>query len=203
MPSDSFKETDSTLDEITDPLRVIAFGPGGLNPNDEQMLIALSQADLVVALGGVNLQLLASFLPPGKPALCVLSGADLPGQPPEPFRGLHGRGVALHGWRISGVSGSPLSAVKGGYVVEESAMERALEAMPGCEVLLSATPPSGYEEEIGDLPSYQSLRDWIDDYLPYYVLFGHPLIDVIGTDETTGTLFVGVNRWLVLPPFLP
>lgn len=191
-----------TLQEITRPISLVAFGPGGFDENDQEMLIAIAQADAVVALGGVNLGRLARLLPPQKLALCVLSGADLPGPPPDPFQGLHGRGVTVDGWRISGLSGAPLPAVQGGFVVAEQDQRRMLSYTPSCEILLSASPPAGYEEEIGDIPAYQALRDWTESTPPAYHIFGHPLGDVMGSSPN-GTLMIGVNRWLSLPPFEP
>lgn len=191
-----------TVEEITRPITVVAFGPGGFNELDPETLFAIAQADVVVALGGVSLLRLAKLVPEDKLALCVLSGADLPGPPPSPFQGLHGRGVTLEGWRISGLSGSPLAAVQGGFVVSEPDQRRMLSYTPSCEILLSATPPAGYEDEIGDIPAYQALREWSETTPAAYHLFGHPQGDVMGS-STDGTLLIGVNRWLLLPPFEP
>jgi hypothetical protein len=191
-----------SIHNLARPLSIVAFGPGGFDSNDQEMMISIAQADVVVALGGVNLVRLATLLSPGKQALCVLSGADLPGPPPDPFQGLHGRNVEIDGWRISGLSGSPLAAVQGGFVVNDLDQERILHHMPSCDVLISATPPAGYEAEIADIPAYQSLRSWMDIAPPPFHLFGHPLNDVMGTTPN-GTLMIGVNRWLALPPFEP
>lgn len=133
-------------------------------------------ADLVVALGGVNLESLAQAIPPEKPALAVLGPRD-PREVPRPFRPLHANGFSFRGWKIAGFSGAPRGprVVPGNFITEEEA-EALLGSLPACDIFLSHAPPSTLLRESGIRPEQGFIA--IDNYLrqkpPIYHFYAHP-----------------------------
>ena len=162
---------------------------------------ACREADIVVSLGGVDLGQLASVVPASKPALCVLGPRDEHGVPP-PFRQLHANGFTFRGWRIAGLSGAPLRALRAGHYVTESEASALLGDLPACDILLTRTPPAGIAEiELSGIPSGQdlvSITEYLDAKAPTYHFYAHPY-DVYAC-EYHATLSVGVHGSFQTPP---
>lgn len=183
---------------LTLPLRIVCFGARDVQLVDE-LLVALVEADLVIALGDVDLDRIADALPKDKPALCVLGDHDPRRPPPLPFNPLHGSGVSFRGWRVVGLSGGVTGRSDGdGFTLTEEEALSALQVSPPSDILITHAAPAGFESEIGVEPALRSISAYIEEYQPLYHLHANSL----GESSTLiggHTLAVGVDGALILP----
>lgn len=142
----------------------------------EEIADICDAADLVVSLGGVNLDLLAEQLPSNKPAVAVIGPRD-ERNVPQPFRPLHATGFSFRGWRIAGFSGAPAGprAVPGNYVPEAEA-ERLLSSLPPCDILFSHAPPATIlrNSDIRSEQGFSALDEYVLSKRPRFHFYAHP-----------------------------
>lgn len=189
----------SDYEPLTLPLQIVCFGARDVQFVDELML-AIRAADLVIALGDVDLDRIAEALPEGTPALCVLGDRDPRRPPPLPFNPLHGSGVSFRGWRIVGLSGGVTGRADGdGFTLAEDEALSALQMSPPSDILLTHAAPAGFEAEIGVEPGLRAITAYIEEYQPLYHLHANGL----GESSTLiggHTLSIGVDGALIVPP---
>lgn len=180
----------------------------------EEIAEICDTADIVISLGGVNLDLLAEELAPNKPAVAVIGPRD-ERHVPQPFRPLHATGFSFRGWRIAGFSGAPTGprAVPGNYVPEAEA-ERLLSGLPPCDILLSHAPPATIlqQSEIRAEQGFAALDEYVLEKKPRFHFYAHPQDTVLEEiyeedyDPTSGqpepdtvTFIVGVAGYFEPP----
>jgi hypothetical protein len=181
------------------PLNAVFFSYYDLTTIQPEIIDRCSAADIIIALGGVNLDLLAASIPPGKPALAVLGPKDSR-EVPQPFRPLHANGFSFRGWKIAGFSGAPRGnrVVPGNYIGDDEA-EVLLSGLPACDILLTHAPPatSLRESEIRPDQGFTALDVYLRDKPPIYHFYAHPegeQYEDLGT-----TMSIGVSGSLVPP----
>jgi Icc-related predicted phosphoesterase len=189
-------------------LNIVLFSESPSGGFDELAQSVCAEADLVVALGNIDLLALAQLLSPRKPALCVRGDKDRETTPPAPFRALDGAGVTFKEWRIAGISGARRLGSGGGFVIDEDEARSILKSMPSCDILISHAPPAGLplrgrrHIETG----LYAIREYISAHEPIYSFYSHDgeehVDDEIGSFESgteSGTWTVGVSGMLYLP----
>lgn len=184
------------------PLRITAFSYWDAPSVSSEIAETCSRSDLVVALGGVNLDVLAGILDPRQPALAVLGPKDEP-QVPRPFRPLHATGFVFRGWRIAGLSGAPKlrAGVPGNYLTEDEA-ERLLSGLAPCDLLITHSPPGNYLQQSGIAPEvgFDALSSYLREKPPIYHFYAHTDQNVVETFEYTAE--IGICGYLG-PPDIP
>lgn len=183
------------------PLNLAVFSFFDVAQIQPEMADRCAAADLVVALGGVDLHGLARSIPPGKPALAVLGPKD-PREVPLPFRPLHGNGFAFRGWKIAGFSGAPRGPrLQPGNFLSEEEAEAVLGNLPACDIFLSHAPPTMLRES-GTRPEQGFLA--IDNYLrqkpPIYHLYANPSRE--DGEEVGESFCIGACGPLFPPPLI-
>lgn len=158
-----------------DPLRAIFFANDKYLKIDEDLQTIINRVDLVVSLGGIDLEILAPAIPQGKPALAVLGPTDE--LAPAPFHTLDGNGFSLkRDWRIAGISGAPklASGVQGLYRSEEE-LQNHLQDLPAADIFLSHAPATGLEfSNTNPYRSFEILEKYLDARPPIYHFYAHP-----------------------------
>jgi hypothetical protein len=188
----------SEYEPLTVPLKLVLFGDHDVEL-EEDLIEAVNRADLVIALGDIDITRLAQMIGPQKPALCVLGDRDQRKPPPAPFQPLHGNGVVFRGWRIVGLCGGVSGRSQGnGFTLTEEQAEAALLTAPPADILLSHAPPSGLAQEIGADPGLGPLADYDLAYRPLYHFHANSLGESSAVLEEE-TLVVGVHGALVPP----
>jgi Icc-related predicted phosphoesterase len=142
----------------------------------DEIIEICDSADIVVSLGGVNLDVLAEAIPDKKPAIAIIGPRD-ERHVPQPFRPLHASGFSFRGWRIAGFSGAPAGPrnVPGNYVSEAEA-EKLLSSLPPCDILLSHAPPATILQESETRPEqgFTALDEYLVAKQPRYHFYAHP-----------------------------
>lgn len=185
----------TVIPQITQPLQLLLFGGDEVDVADPTVAEAIAVADLVIAVGDIDLTALAPLIG-SKPAVCVLGDRDQSAQPPAPFRVLHGNGFVLHGWRIGGISGGPETNPGCVHLTDDEARSK-LAQLPACDILVSHCPPAGFEQETGEQGS-QAIADFIDEMPPAYVFHANSTQATAVIDDLT--LIAGVHGILLPPP---
>lgn len=181
-------------------LALFAFVPSFSGRDDYAQ--ACARADLVVSLGGCDLEELAAILPPGKPALCVLGPRD-PREAPPPFRVLHGNGFNFRGWRVAGLSGAPLVGRQAtGNFISELDAAALLEPLPACDIFLTHAAPGGIDE-LAPAGGYArhglvSIFEYVRNKAPIYHFWASPESEA--AHEFDETITIGVCGELLTPP---
>lgn len=205
-----------TPPEVAPPLNLVCFASRDVELFDDELDQALSGADLVVALGNVNLERIANILDPRQPALAVLGPEDPQKPPPPPFRALHGNGVTFRHWRICGVSGGPRTAQSGedAFTLAERDAAALIGGLPACDILLTYAPAAGIAaagdhvaagEEDGVQvpefpPGFAALDAYLEENPPAYHFYAHPHTHVMTSYELTDA--IGVCGVLAPPTLL-
>lgn len=156
----------------------------------------LAGSDLVITLGGVDLNGVASRLPEGFPALCLAGPDEELSGAPSPFVYLHGSGVhfpAEHGWDIVGISGRASGQPGMGVEVSEEEAEQMFARCPTADLLVTAMPPAGINEDGSLDTGLQAITNELSKRPPFYHFYAAPP----GQSETssldaTETFFCGV-----------
>jgi Icc-related predicted phosphoesterase len=179
----------------TPDLDIVFFSEAHLGNFIEQAEAACAAADLVVALGNLDLVALARLLPARKPALCVLGGQDAEAAPPAPFRALHGGGVTFKDWRVAGLSGARRLGPGQGFFIDEEEARELLSDMPSCDLLLSHAPPAGLplRGRRGIETGLLALAEYISEHEPIYAFYAHDGDDHV--DDELGQ--PGGSTWVV------
>lgn len=175
-------------------LRVAFFAEHIIVGSEEDVRESVRDVDLVVSLGGVDLERLSQLLPPNQAALCVLGRDDAEVQPPRPFKALHGGGVTFRDWRIAGLSGALRSTPGPGFYIDEREAEGLLEAMPSCDLLISYLPSSLTDSRHG----LEALSAYIVNKEPIYCFHAHQGRETEDRIIGEGTWDVGVSGMLVM-----
>lgn len=181
------------------PLNIVCFAHNNLQTISQQTQAECLSADLIIALGDVNLDALAEILPDNKPALAVLGPND-PREVPLPFRALHASGFAFRGWRIAGFSGAPkVRQETPGIYVSEAEAQTLFASLPPCDLLVTHAPPAGlYESGLGPDQGFEALRRYMEEKPPIYHFYAHPQGEA--AEEVGESLSVGVYHYLKPPP---
>lgn len=174
------------------PLRVAVFSYWDAPSVSTEIAEACSRADLVITLGGVNLDVLSGALDPRQPALAVLGPKDEP-QVPRPFRPLHANGFVFRGWRVAGLSGAPRlrSAVPGNYMTEQEA-EKLLGGLAPCDLLVTHAPPANYLQQsaVSVEMGFDALATYLREKPPIYHFYAHTAETVVEAFEYTAEIGV-------------
>jgi hypothetical protein len=164
-----------------------------LQADDQNLITGCQGSDLVVSLGGVDLEILSQALPPGKPALAVIGPKDpLIPDSIQNIKGLHASGFNFRNWLIAGISGGPrLSSAKGFYLPENEA-ESLLKNLPACNIFFSHAFPQGLRES-QTVPehSMEALDRYLIEKPPIYYFYANPKQTVV--EEYGDVLAIGVN----------
>lgn len=159
-----------------DPLKVFFIANDPYLTESEELLKVISGVDMVISLGGVNLEILAKCVPVGKPAFCVRGPRDNTRVPP-PFIDLNGNGYTVREhWHIAGLAGSPKmpNSAEGLYVSEEEA-QSLLKPLPAADIFLSHAPSAGLKQSnINPYQSFEILDKYFEARLPIYHFYAHP-----------------------------
>lgn len=159
-----------------DPLRIFFIA------NDKYLVLGddlyqdLLRVDLVVSLGGVNLEALSESMAPGKPGLAVLGPGDYQSVPSN-FAALHGTGFLFRDeWRIGGLSGAPKTGMgANGLYLDESESEALLKPLAATDIFLSHSPPATLEKSnINPQQGFESLGKYLNARPPIYHFYAHP-----------------------------
>jgi hypothetical protein len=188
------------------PLNIVAFASLEVNIEDLEVSQALMNADLVLALGNVDLHRLAAALPSDQPALCVLADKDYNGHPPAPFKLLYADGVVFRGWRIAGLSGARSSGsglADEGFTLTDAEADAAIDALPAADILLSHEPPTLITQADGLLAApgglgFVALDRYLAQHPPVYHI--HAALADHTLYETVQTMIIGVCGVLAPPP---
>lgn len=183
------------------PLNVVFFAYKDMSELTLEEIDICQNADLIVSLGGHDLELLAKELPDNKPAVAILGPEDND-DVPQIFRMLHAEGIKLSDWRVAGFSGAVrMSSGKDGFYVSDKEAKTLLDSFPACDLLLSHHPPFGLESS-RDAPhlSFKALTKYIQEKPPIYAFYAHPTKNV--TEIVGDVLVVGVHGMLYPPPLI-
>lgn len=179
------------------PLDIVCFAGKDVEFNGEISAATVS-ADLILALGDVDLDRIAALIGPSKPALCVLGDYDPRQVPPPPFTPLHGNGIVFKGWRIVGLSGGIADISEGpGFSLADAEAEAILSKTSPADILISHVPPSGLAVEIGPEPALDALANYIARVSPLYHF--HAATIAASSAIFGRTLVVGVDGALIMP----
>lgn len=176
-----------------DPLRVFFIANDKYLIADDQLRDDLFGVDLVVSLGGVDLETLSGAMPPGKPGLALFGPTDSQVLPAN-FAALHGTGfVFRNDWRIAGLSGAPkVGPGADGLYLSESESEALLRPLAATDIFLSYAPPSNLEESnINSYQSFDSLANYLDARPPIYHFYAHPFETTV--EDRGQYLSIGVS----------
>lgn len=174
------------------PLRIATFSYWDQPSVSSEIAEACARSDLVIALGGVNLDTLASVLDPRQAALCVLGPKDEQ-QVPMPFRPLHANGFQFRGWSIAGLSGAPRirAGIPGNYITEGEA-EYLLSGLleRNIDIFLSHSPPANYLQASNLAPEvgFDALSSFLREKKILYHFYAHPSETVVETPEVSPVL---------------
>jgi Icc-related predicted phosphoesterase len=160
-------------------MRVLAFADEP-PPADPAELVGLNSPDLVVTLGDLKADWIASLADLALPRLGVHGNHD--GEYELSSLGItdmHLSRAELGGLSFTGFEGSVRYLPHGDhqYTQEEAALLAA--NLPGADVLLCHSPPWGVNDDPDDRAhaGFRGLREWVDRHEPRYVLHGHTTPD--------------------------
>jgi uncharacterized protein len=159
-------------------MRVLAFADQA-PPADAAELAARNEPDVVVTLGDLRPEWIASLQALDLPRLGVHGNHD----PPHSLarvgvRDLHLARAEVGGWSFAGFEG----CVRYGqgphqYTQEEAA--RLVRRLPAADVLLCHCPPEGVNDDPDDRAhvGFSALRGWVERHRPRHLLHGHTTPD--------------------------
>jgi len=159
-----------------------------LSPADPELQQAAARADLVISLGGVNLDALKQVMMPQTQGIALLGPRD-PVQVPEPFKVVHGSGFTFRQWKIAGISGGQRAGEQSGMYLSDSESISILDALDPCDIFLSHSYPAALDGVNKSL-AMPSLDEYIRSKVPSIHFYAHPSEIVVGGDDDT--LSVGV-----------
>lgn len=170
-----------------------------LRPWQQQIADQARRCDLLVSLGGVDLQQLAPLIPADKPSIAVLAPDD-PSTVPEPFNAIHGSGFSVRGWKLAGISGGWGEESAQGLYLDDQISRTMLQGLAPCDLFLSYAPPVLINDPLpGALPA-------IDEYLaskyPLAAFYAHPQKTIVEPyRQQWDTLLIGVKGLYFLPDY--
>lgn len=184
------------------PLRISFFAYYNPPIIPEEVVEDCRRSDLVVSLGGSDLEALAAALSPETPALAVLGPKDQR-EVPAPFRPLHANGFTFRDWRIAGFSTAPQlrRATPGNYTSEGEA-DALLGGLAPCDILLTHAPPATRLKESKVRPElgFRALDIYLQEKIPIYHFYAHPEETV--AEDIGETLVVGVCGYFKSPEII-
>jgi hypothetical protein len=160
-------------------MRVLAFADEP-PPADAAELVAANQPDLVVTLGDLDRDRIASLASTDVPKLGVHGNHD--GEDDLAalgVRDVHMTRVEVGGWSFAGFGGSVRRHAPGAHQYSQEEAARLVRRLPRADVLLAHAPPSGVNDEPDDPAhvGFEALREWVERNQPRYVLHGHTTPD--------------------------
>ena len=160
-------------------MRVLAFADEP-PPADPAALVAANEPDLVVTLGDLRREWIASLASTDLPKLGVHGNHDEEDElTPLGIRDLHMARVEVDGWSFAGFEGSVRRHARGPHQYSQEEAEGLISRLPPADVLLAHSPPLGVNDEPDDPAhvGFEALREWVDRHRPRYILHGHTTPD--------------------------
>jgi uncharacterized protein len=159
-------------------VRILAFADEP-PPADPAVLVEANRPDLVVTLGDLRPDWIASLAEVDVPRIGVHGNHDRPGQLDElGIANLHASTTTIGGWSFAGFEGCVRFSEGPFQYTQEEASERA-RWLPAADVLICHCPPYGVNDEPDDPAhvGFKGLRGWVERNRPRYVLHGHTTPD--------------------------
>jgi uncharacterized protein len=160
-------------------MRLLAFADEP-PPADAADLVAANEPQLVVTLGDLNADWIASLASTDVPKLGVHGNHDADDALTAlGIRDLHMSRAEVGGWSFAGFEGSVLGHVPGVHQYSQEEAARYVETLPPADVLLTHSPPLGVNDEPDDPThvGFEALREWVERHRPLYLLHGHTTPD--------------------------
>jgi uncharacterized protein len=159
-------------------VRVLAFADEP-PPRDPAELVALNEPDVVVTLGDLEPNWIASLSTVDVPRIGVHGNHDGEGELTAlGISDLQLSRVEVGGWSFAGFEG----CVRYGDGPHQYSQEDAAEMagrLPAADALICHCPPAGVNDEPDDPAhvGFEALRDWVGRHEPRYLLHGHTTPD--------------------------
>jgi Icc-related predicted phosphoesterase len=160
-------------------MRVLAFADQP-PPADAAELVASNRPDVVVTLGDLERDWIASLASADVPKLGVRGNHDAEDELTAlGIREVHMECVEVAGWSFAGFGGAVRRQAPGAHHYSQEEARRLVRGLPRADVLLSHAPPSGLNDEPDDPAhvGFEALREWVERHRPRYVLHGHTTPD--------------------------
>jgi uncharacterized protein len=160
-------------------MRVLAFADEP-PPADAAGLVAANEPQLVVTLGDLHSEWIASLASTDVPKLGVHGNHDAQDELTAlGIRDLHLERAEVAGWSFAGFEGSVRRHAPGLHQYSQEEAARYVRELPAADVLVSHSPPLGVNDEPDDPAhvGFEALRDWVERHQPRYVLHGHTTPD--------------------------
>jgi len=160
-------------------MRVLAFADEP-PPADAAELVAVNEPQLVVTLGDLRAEWIASLASTDVPKLGVHGNHDADDELSAlGIRDLHMARAEVGGWSFAGFEGSVLRRAPGVHQYSQQDATRLVQELPAADVLLTHSPPLGINDEPDDPAhvGFEALRTWVEHHSPRYVLHGHTTPD--------------------------
>ena len=169
-------------------MRLLAFADEP-PPVDPVELVAANEPELVLTLGDLERQSIASVSTLDLPRLGVHGNHDEPGELEQlGVENLHLRRAQIGDWTFAGVEG----CVRYGGGPHQYTQDEAAElvrGLPPADVLVCHCPPAGINDEPDDPAhvGFTALRSWVENHRPRYLLHGHTTPDPRRRTHRLGT----------------
>jgi uncharacterized protein len=160
-------------------MRVLAFADEP-PPADAAEIVAANEPELVVTLGDLKSDWIASLASTDVPKLGVHGNHDAEDELTAlGIRDLHLERAEVDGWSFAGFEGSVGRHAPGFHQYSQEEAARHLRELPGADVLIAHSPPLGVNDEPDDPAhvGFEALREWVEHHRPRYVLHAHTTPD--------------------------
>jgi Icc-related predicted phosphoesterase len=159
-------------------VRVLAFADEP-PPREAAELVALNDPDLVVTLGDLEPNWIASLSTVDLPRIGVHGNHDGEGELPAlGIRDLQLSRAEVGGWSFAGFEGC-VRYEDGSHQYSQAEAAEMADRLPAADALICHCPPSGVNDEPDDPAhvGFEALRDWVERCEPRYLLHGHTTPD--------------------------
>ena len=160
-------------------MRVLAFADQP-PPAEAAALVADNGPELVVTLGDLQREWIASLASVELPKLGVHGNHDPEGELPAlGIRDLHLTRTEVGGWSFAGFEGCVRYRAQGPHQYTQQQAYRLVRELPPADVLVCHCPPRGINDEPDDPAhvGFEALREWVERHQPRYLLHGHTTPD--------------------------
>jgi uncharacterized protein len=148
-------------------------------PAEAAALVADNAPELVLTLGDLEREWIASLASTEVPKLGVHGNHDREGELPAlGIRDLHLTRAEVDGWSFAGFEGCVRYREGPHQYTQEQASKMVLE-LPPADVLVCHCPPRGVNDQPDDPAhvGFEALRAWTERHRPRYLLHGHTTPD--------------------------
>jgi uncharacterized protein len=145
-------------------MRLLAFADEP-PPADAGELVAANEPELVVTLGDLKADWIASLASTDVPKLGVHGNHDADDELTAlGIRDLHMSRAEVGGWSFAGFEGSVLGHAPAVHQYSQEEATRYVEKLPPADVLLTHSPPLGVNDEPDDPThvGFGALREWVE-----------------------------------------